>query len=159
MILSQDLNDALNEQVVREYQNMLIYKKIESYLQDLELNNIAKMFHKQAKEENGHAKEFIDYINSRVGGKLVLGEIPSPETVIINSESSIGDIYLQLEQDTTESIEAIYDLALSLKSYMDLPYLQHMLEEQVIEEDEALNFSKRFKMVKDLVLFDATFGD
>lgn len=159
MILSSDLNDALNEQVIREYQNMLIYKKIESYLQELELNNIAKVFHKQAEEENEHAKEFIDYINNRVGGKVVLGEIPSPETVSITSENSIGDIYLQLEQDTTESIESIYELAVSLKSYMDLPYLLHMLENQVIEEDEALNFSKRFKMVKDLVLFDATLGD
>jgi hypothetical protein len=34
-----------------------------------------------------------------------------------------------------------------------------MLEDQYHEEKEAQNFSKRFAMVKDLVLFDATFGD
>lgn len=159
MILPKDLNDALNEQVIKEYQNMLIYKKIESYFEEMELHNLAKFFHKQAKEEDKHAKQFIDYINSRVGGKVVFDEIPSPETLVIDSENMIGDIYLRLEQDTTESIEAIYELAMDLKSFMDLPYLQHMLEDQVDEEKEALNFSKRFKMVKDLVLFDATFGE
>lgn len=156
MILTQDLNDALNEQVVKEYQNMLIYKKIESYFEEMELPNLAKFFHKQADEEDGHAKEFINYINSRVGGKVKIGEIPSPEKISIDSASSVGDIYLRLEQETTESIEEIYELALSQRSYIDLPYLSNMLKEQVIEEDEALSFKKRFEMVKDLVLFDAT---
>lgn len=159
MILTQDLNDALNEQIVKEYQNMLIYKKIESYLEEMELHNLAKMFHKQAKEEDKHAKGFIDYLNGRIGGSVRIGEIPSPENIQIDSSNSIGSIYLRLEQETTESIEEIYELAMSQRSFLDLPYLQKMLEDQYHEEKEAQNFSKRFAMVKDLVLFDATFGD
>ena len=158
MILTQDLNDALNEQVVKEYQNMLIYKKIESYFEEMELHNLAKIFHKQAKEEDKHAKEFIDYINGRVGGSVRIGDIPSPETQTIDSVNSIGAIYLRLEQETTESLEDIYDLAMSQRSYMDLPYLQEMLADQVDEEKEALAFKKKFEMVKDLVLFDLAMG-
>jgi ferritin len=73
--------------------------------------------------------------------------------------NAIADLYVWLEQQTTESIEALYELALDEKSYIDLPFLLKMLDEQREEEDTSLIFSVRIKMVKDLVLFDAEFGD
>lgn len=158
MILSQDLNDAFCEQIAKEYQNMLLYKKIAIYFEELELTNIAKYFHNQAEDENSHANQIINHLNDRVGGKVRLDEVPSPEPFLV-SVDNVGDLYLSLEQETTESIESIYDLAFSQKSFIDIPFLSDFLKEQIEEESSATSFMKRIKMVKDLVLFDATFGD
>ena len=157
MKLSPDLNDAISQQILMELHNMLVYKQIQSYFEDLQLKKLAAYFGNQADDEKSHADKFIQYLNDRIGGKVSLGEVDSP-MITISDPASIGDIYVSLEEDTTVSIESIYELALGNKSYIDLPFLQSMLFEQVSEEDEASEFAMKIKMVKDLVLFDATFG-
>ena len=158
MILSQDLNDAINEQIIKEHQNVLTYQMIQSYFEKMELHNLANYFKKHAKDEFKHGQKYIDYLNGRVGGDFKIGEIPAPN-IQIDSSNSIGEIFLRTELETTESLEEIYELAVTQRSYIDLPYLLEMLDGQYHEEKEAQNFSKRFAMVKDLVLFDATFGE
>lgn len=158
MKLSQSLNDALNQQVLKEYQNQLIYKQIQSYFEDLQLKKLADYFAHQALDENSHASKFIDHINDRTGGKVSLGEVDFPQ-LSLGDVNSVGDVYIQVEESTSESIEELYDLALSEKSYMDLGFLEEMLNEQVSEENEAQEFATKLRNVKDLVLFDATFGE
>jgi ferritin len=158
MRLSSVLNSALNEQILKEYHNMLLYRQIESYFQDFQLKGLAGYFAKQAEEEKGHALKFIDYINDRIGGKVALGDVDAPNAALTDF-SSVGDEYVKTEEATTESIEALYDLALGEKSYMDLGFLEEMLNEQVSEEDEAAEFSLKIKSVKDIVLFDETFNE
>jgi len=155
MKLSQSLNDALNAQILIELGNQLKYMAISNYFENLQLKNLAKYFHAQADEEFGHAKEFTEHVNKRVGGKVTLGEVETPN-ILLDSIISIGNQYLALEEDTTVSIEELYDLALEEKSFIDLGFLTHMLDTQIIEEDEALELSTKLNMVKDFVLFDAT---
>lgn len=155
MKLSTQLNDALNAQVQKEYLNMLRYKQIASHFEDLQLKNIAKYFHDQADEENEHANKFIAHINDRVSGKVDLEEVQKP---IINM-NNIPDEYLSIEEETTNSIEGLYDMAFEEKSFIDIPFLSEMLSIQKIEEDEAQEFGMKLKMVKDLVLFDASLGE
>lgn len=156
MKLSQSLNEALNFQVLHELRNQTRYMQICSYFEDLQLNNIAKFFKEQAEGEHGHAELFMQYINDRTGGKVEIGEIDAPQ-LSLTGLNSVGDNYVKVEEDTTLSIESIFELALNERSYIDLPFLQKMLEEQVEEEDTANKFSARIKLVKDPVLFDATF--
>jgi len=156
--LTENLNDALNQQVLHEYRNMLVYKQIEGYFEDLQLKNLANYFKDQAQHEKEHGDKFVQYIQNRTGGKLSLAEVDFPN-LVLGEISAIADAYVALEEQTTESIEEIYDLALSEKSYMDLGFLEEMLNEQVEEEDSAQEFTGKIKLVKDLVLFDATFGD
>lgn len=158
MRLSSVLNSALNEQILKEYHNMLLYRQIESYFQDFQLKGLAGYFAKQAEEEKGHALKFTNYINDRIGGKVTLGDIDAPN-VSLSDFSSIGDEYVKAEEGTTESIEALYFLAFNEQSFIDLGFLEEMLNEQVEEEDSAQEFSLRIKTVKDIVLFDATFGE
>jgi ferritin len=156
MKLSQNLNDALNSQISIEYGNELKYAQIQSYFEDLQLKNLANFFKKQASGENDHANLFLDHINDRNCGKVILGEVDSPK-YNFNSIEDIADFYVLTEQQTTESIESLYGLALSEMSFIDLPFLQTMLSEQVEEEDTSLRLALNLKMVKDIVLFDATF--
>jgi len=154
--LSNSLNDALCQEVVKEFSNQLAYSQIESYFEDLQLKKLSAYFRKQSEEEKVHANRFIQYINDRTGGSVSIGDVPAPEIKTGNFE--IADLYIQIEESTTESIESLYELAQELKSYVDLPFILEMLSEQVKEEDEAQEFALKIRNVKDLVLFDASFS-
>jgi ferritin len=156
MNLSTSLNDALNNQIVKEYSNVLAYAQLQSFFEDLQLTRIAKYFGERSDEEKTHANKFMAHINSRTGGKVTVGEVPAPDFREL-SVPEIGALYVQREEDTTESIESIYELADDEKSYIDLPFILEMLNEQVSEEDEANEFALKAKDVKDLVLWDASF--
>lgn len=156
MKLSQELNDALNEQITHELLNSNSYAQLESYFEDLQLKNLATYFRNQSLHEKEHANKFIKYINDRTGGKVSIGEVPSP-ILVLNSIEDVANEYIRIEESTTESIEEIYNLAFDNKSFVDLPFLSEMLHEQVEEEDSAQEFALKIRMVKDLVLFDATF--
>jgi ferritin len=157
MKLSENLNSALNQQILIELGNQTKYMQVASYFEDLQLKKLAGYFLKQADGEKEHALLFMGHINDRNGGKVTLGEIQDPN-LNLSDPVSVGETYLAIEQQTTESIEALYDLALGEKSYIDLPFLSTLLQEQIEEEDISQQFALNIRMVKDIVLFDSTFG-
>jgi len=157
MKLSSKLNEMLVAQVHHELKNASIYRQIACYFEDMQLKNIAKYFHDAADQEFSHSKMFIQHINDRNGGKMILGEVDSPE-ITINSMSDVGNVFVSTEELTTEKIEDIMEEALLSKSYIDVPFIEKMLCEQVEEEDVAMEFAKKATMVTDLVLWDAAFG-
>jgi ferritin len=154
--LKESLNEAFNNQISKEYANVLAYAQLQSLFEDMQLTRLAKYFGERSNEEKGHADKFIAHINARTGGKVSIQEIPAPDFGDLDAPS-IGALYVQREEDTTESIESIYELANDEKSYIDLPFILEMLDEQVSEEDEANEFAMKAKNVKDLVLWDASF--
>ena len=156
MNLTTSLNDVFNQQVIMEYHNQLIYSQIASYFEDLQLKKISEYFRKQSNDEKSHAEKFIAHINDRTGGKVTLSEIPKVP-IDMSNVSAIADLYILTEEQTTESIESIYELADEEKSYIDLSFILEMLNEQVSEEDESQEFATKAKNVKDLVLWDASF--
>lgn len=156
MKLSQELNDAICQQICIELENQNKYMQVQSYFEDMQLKNLAKFFKEQSSGENSHANLFMDHLNDRNGGKVIIGEIDAPKSDFTDI-SSVADFYVLTEQQTTDSIESLYDLALSEKSYIDLDFLQSMLKEQVEEEDTSLHLALQLKSVKDIYLFDETF--
>jgi ferritin len=153
--LSENLNDALNQQIMIELLNQNKYMQIQSLFEDMQLKNLAKFFKEQSAGENSHANLFMDYVNDRTGGKVKIEEVNAP-IIDFTDINSIADFYVLTEQQTTESIESLYNLALEEKSYIDLGFLTKMLDEQVEEEDTSVAFATKIKAVKDVVLFDAT---
>ena len=158
MKLSPELNETLNQQILQEYHNSLIYAQIQSYFESLQLKKIAEYFKKQSLHEAEHAQKFIQHLSDRTGGKVTIGEVNAP-SLLLSSVESVGNVYILTEEETTESIEAIYELACDTKSFIDFPFLLSMLAEQVSEENESNEFALKLKNIKDLVLFDATLGD
>ena len=156
MKLSQNLNDAICQQIIIELGNQNKYMQIQSLFEDMQLKNLAKFFKEQSAGENGHANLFMDHLNDRNGGKVTIGEVNAP-MINFSDINSIADFYVLTEQQTTESIESLYNLAFEEGSYIDLDFLQSMLKEQVEEEDTSQRIATNLKMTKDLVLFDATF--
>jgi ferritin len=158
MKLTESLNDALNEQILHELSNSIKYMQVASYFEELQLKKLSSYFMKQSNHEKDHADKFLQHINDRTGGRVELREVDGIHGFVPTIES-VADFYVLTEEQTTESIEEIYDLAFTEKSFIDLGFLQSMLNEQISEEDEANTFATKIKMCKDLVLFDATFGD
>ena len=158
MKLSNELNESINEQILHENHNALVYAQIQSYFEDLQLKKISEYFKKQSIQETEHAQKFIQYLNDRTGGKVSIREIYSPN-LDLSSVESVGQIYISTEEGTSESIESIYELASDTKSFIDLPFLLEMLKEQVEEESSSVEFALKLKNTKDLVLFDASLGD
>ena len=117
MKLSQELNDALNSQCGIELSNSMKYSQIQSYFEDLQLKNLANYFKKESEGEFGHFNLFLNHINDRNGGKVTLGEVNAPKTNFFSIED-VADFYVMTEQQTTESVEELYDLALNEKSYI-----------------------------------------
>jgi ferritin len=154
--LSQNLNDAINAQILIELGNQNKYMQIQSLFEDMQLKNLAKFFKEQSAGENGHANLFMNHINDRNGGKVIIGEVNAP-IIDFSDINSIADFYVLTEQQTTESIESLYNLAFEEGSYIDLPFLESMLNEQVEEEDTSQRVAMNLKMTKDIVLFDSTF--
>jgi len=158
MKLSNSLNEFLNEQIIHEYRNQLIYTQIEAIFENLELKNIAKYFNEQSAQEKSHGDMIVKHISDRIGGKVKIGTVDAPDISEYSIEE-IADTYVSVEQGTTESLESIFEFALENKSYIDLPFLSEMLKEQVEEEDSADNFATNIKKAKDLVQFDMLFGE
>jgi len=156
MKLSENLNSVLNLQILVELGNQNKYMQMQSYFENLQCKKLAEYFKTQADGEHDHANLFMGYINDRTGGNVILGEVAEPKTDFTDI-TSVADFYVKTEEQTTATIEEIYDLALNEKSYIDLPFLAKMLEEQVEEEDSAQKLALNLKMVKDIVLFDQTF--
>ena len=157
MKLSPSLNESINQQILQEYRNSLIYAQIQSFFDELQLKNIAEYFKKQSLQEAEHAQKFIKYLNDRTGGKVNIGTVDSPELILL-SAGQAGEVYVLAEEGTTESIESIFELASDEKSFIDFPFILSMLDEQVEEEDSANEFSIKIKNTTDLVLFDASLG-
>lgn len=156
MKLSQNLNDAICQQIIIELGNQNKYMQIQSLFEDMQLKNLSKFFKEQSAGENSHANLFMDHLNDRNGGKVTIGEVNAP-MINFSDINSIADFYVLTEQQTTESIESLYNLAFEEGSYIDLDFLQSMLKEQVEEEDTSQRVAMNLKMTKDLVFFDATF--
>ena len=153
MKLSDSLNAIFNEQILHEYRNQLIYTQIESAFESMQLKNISRYFNEQSIHEKEHGDLVVNHLNSRTGGNVDILTVGVPE-FSYDDPHFIADLYVSTEEGTTESLESIYEFTLKQKSYIDLPFILKMLEEQVEEEDSANVFSLNLKQTKDIVLFD-----
>jgi ferritin len=158
MKLSERLNEVINQQIIHELKNANTYLQIASYFENVQLKNIAKFFYGEAKGEFKHANLFIKHLNERTGGEVYILDVPKPE-IDLSSFTGVADSYIKTEEKTTILIENIYRIAFQEGSFIDLPFISELLAEQIEEENLANEFALRLKMVKDIVLFDATFGD
>ena len=62
MIISTELEFAINEQIGSEFGASMQYLEIASYFQNEDLNNFAVLFFDQAAEEQMHAMKFLRFL-------------------------------------------------------------------------------------------------
>lgn len=156
--LTPELNQVYNQQKNNEIRNSEVYRAISCFFKTMQLTNLANKFEIQMNEELTHALKFTNMINDRVGGNYIVMAIPDSPYKIETIEDCVS-AYVAIEKLTSEEISTIYDLVINQKSYLDLKFIQEMLDIQIEETDGADKFAKNFKNVTDYVLWDSTFAN
>ena len=148
-MLSQKLQDAINEQIKNELYSAYLYLSMAAYSEDASLPGFANWMRLQAQEEVSHAMKLFDFVNER-GGRVVLHAIDQPPAEF----ESARDIFartLEHEQKVTASINALVNLAIGEKDHATNAFLQWFVTEQVEEEEHAGTILARFELAGDHV--------
>lgn len=145
--MNKKVVEALTEQVNKELYSAYLYMAMEQYLEDQDMSGMANWMYQQALEERFHARKMMKYLNSR-GEKVVLKQIDAPK-VEWNSVKEVFDDVLEHEQFVTNSINDIQGIAVDIKDYATMNFLQWFIDEQVEEEEAATDLIKQLKLIGD----------
>jgi ferritin len=134
-MLSEELQDAINEQINKELYSGYLYLSMSAYCEAENLPGFAGWMRVQAQEEVAHAVRFFDYVNAR-GGRVVLKAIEMPPP-IWKSPTEMFEQVLEHERKVTGMINRLYELAVKQNDYATQMELQWFITEQVEEEESA----------------------
>lgn len=156
MALEQTIQDALNEQVTREFFASNLYLSMSAYCDNLSLPGFAHWLRLQADEERQHGLKIYDHILER-SGQVQIGTVDQPST---NFPSILGVFQqaLEHEQQVSSQFQQIYRRAQDAQDFTTQTFLEWFLMEQVEEEKSATEIVDWLTMVGDrrdaLVLLD-----
>ena len=159
-MLSKSVQNAINDQINKEFYSAYLYLSMAAYFQATNLPGFGHWMTVQAKEEAGHAMKFYNYINES-SGRIVLDAIDKPASDF-KSPLDVMKKALEHEKKVTASINAIYELAVKEKDYPTQVMLQWFITEQVEEEKTASDIIEMLKMIGDapagLIMADRQLG-
>lgn len=144
-MLSQKMNDALNEQVKWELYSSYLYLGMSSWYNQQGLPGFANWMMMQAQEEMFHAMKFYAYILER-GGATQLHAIDAP-TQSWESPLAVFEYALNHEYSVTKRINDLMDVAYAEKDHACTIFLQWFVTEQVEEEDSFNEILSKLKLI------------
>lgn len=145
MKLTKLMQDALNEQIQKEYYSSYLYLAMSAYCEASNLPGAAKWMRLQSHEEFAHALKLFDHIVNR-GGRVQLEAIPQPPAEYA-SALQLFEKVLEHERLVTASIHTLYALAVKEQDYPAQVMLQWFVMEQVEEEKNATQVVEQLKAV------------
>ncbi len=134
-MLNETVERELNKQIQREFESAYIYLSMVTYFEEENLPGFAHWMRMQSEEERGHAMRLFDYVLER-GGRPQLQSIDEPPTSFDSPFDAVEQA-LEHERMITESINALYALAVEESDYATQSEMQWFVEEQVEEEQSA----------------------
>lgn len=146
-MLNPKIQDALNEQINAELFSAYLYLSMSMHFQAEGLTGIANWFDVQFKEEQDHARIFMNYINQR-GGRVSLKAIDAVPT----SWATPMDAFkatLEHERKVTALINSLYTLAVKEEDYASRDRLTWFVSEQVEEEDNCRTLIDKLRLIGD----------
>lgn len=145
-MISKTVQDAINEQINKEYASSYLYLSMAAYFETINLSGAANWMYKQSDEERNHAMKLYHHIVDR-GGKVELKAIAAPPVDWKNPLEVFNAVY-EHEQKVTKSIHDLYELTLLEKDYAAQIMLQWFITEQVEEEKSALELVESTKRIE-----------
>ena len=153
VLIKDEINKLMNEQVAKELNSAYIYLGISTWAKEKSLNNMAKWFYLQAKEEFTHAERFIEHIID-TGGHVEYGALDIAKTDYNNVEEALK-VTIEHEEYITNEIKKILEKAMELKDYEAIEMLQWFIKEQVEEEAQSNELLVKYNQYnKNDVLWD-----
>ncbi|CAF0689429.1 ferritin [Candidatus Methylacidithermus pantelleriae] len=143
MLVSENIIEAINEQVGKEFEASLQYEAISAHFAAESLPHLSRHFAKQAEEEREHAHRFMRFVID-AGGRVKIPGIAAPQC---SFESAREAVRLSLEREiaVTSLINRIVDLALKENDHITNNFLQWFLKEQL---EEVSSMDQLLKIVE-----------
>ena len=146
-MISQTMQDAINEQINKELFSSYLYLSMAAYFASKDLPGFAKWMHVQAGEEREHAMKLYEHLEDR-GGRVLLKAIAAPKTEWTSNLEAFKEAAAH-EALITASINTLYELALSEKDYPVQVLLQWYISEQVEEEKNAAEIVAQLQLIEE----------
>ncbi len=143
--ISQDVQDALNDQINQEFYAAYSYLSMSAYFENTNLPGLAVWMRAQAREEITHGMKLFDFVNDR-GGRVMLKEVEAPP-IDFKSPLDVFERALKHEQKVTGMINHLYEVAAKANDFAAQVALQWFITEQVEEEKTADLIVEQLKMV------------
>ena len=143
MLISKQMNAALNAQVGNELLASNQYVCIAAYFDTEGLPTLAKHFFNQATEERDHAMRFVRLVLDS-GGDIAIPPIAAPK---VGFKSAVEAVKLALDSElkVTKQINDIVDLAIKDKDHLSKNALEWFVNEQ---REEVSSMDTLLRMVK-----------
>ncbi len=146
-MISQKMQDALNEQIKHELDSAYIYLSMAAYCEARNLPGFANWMRVQHQEETAHGLKFFDHILER-DGRVTLLPIEQPPADF-KSMLELAQMAQGHERRVTGLIYRLYDLAVEEKDRAAQVLLDWFAAEQVEEERSVTLIVEQLKLIGD----------
>jgi ferritin len=144
-MLSEQMLDALNEQINAELSSAYQYLSMAAYFESVNLLGSALWMKRQSQEEVGHAMKIFEFIHDR-DGRVSLSAVAQPQGHF-DSPLVVWEAVLKQEQAVTARVHTLYRLAGEEKDYATEVMLQWFVNEQVEEEKQAKSILSQVRII------------
>lgn len=145
-MLTKKLQNALNEQINKEFFSEYLYLSMSAYLESIEMEGFANYFNVQAQEEHFHAMKMFNFVHDK-GGRVILKSLAEPRSNYKSVLEVIEDA-LEHERQITKSINDLMDVAIKENDHSVKSFLEWYVDEQVEEEATMTKLIAKLKMIK-----------
>lgn len=145
-MLSQKLHDAINAQINGEFWSAYLYLSMSLDAEYKGYKGIANWFFVQFKEEQDHARIFMNYLFSR-DADVKLMPVEKVETSWESPLAMFKETLVQ-EKKVTASINNLAVIANEDKDYASVNMLNWFIDEQIEEEENARDMIQAFEAVE-----------
>lgn len=144
-MISQKLQDAINEQINKEFYSEYLYLSMEAYCRSIDLDGFANFFHVQTQEEHFHGMKLYTFLID-LDGRVVLKSIAAPPTEF-KSVIELFEKTLEHEKFVTKSINELMDAAVKDNNHAVMSFLKWFVDEQVEEESTDSKILSKLKLI------------
>lgn len=145
-MLTKKLQDALNEQINKEFFAEYLYLSMSAYLESIEMEGFANYFNVQAQEEHFHAMKMFNFVHDK-GGRVILKSLKEPKSEYTSVVNVIEES-LKHERYVTKSINELMDVAIKENDHSVKSFLEWYVDEQVEEEATISKLLAKLKLIK-----------
>ena len=146
-MISEKLQEAINEQITAEMWSSNLYLSMSFYLQKEGFDGFAHWMRKQSQEELQHAYDLADYVAKR-GGAAKVDKID----VVPQGWGSVMEVFEHVynhECHVSELIDKLVNVASEEKDKASQDFLWGYVREQVEEEATAQDIVDKLKKCND----------
>jgi ferritin len=145
MKISQNMQNALNNQIVLEANASNNYLSMASWCEITGYEGGASFFYAQSYEERTHMLKIIHYLNN-LGVPAVIPATKLPASSFKSLEFILKTA-LNSEQTVTSAIHKMVEIAQKDKDYPTYAFLEWFVNEQVQEETKFETLIKKFELI------------